>query len=1606
MRQSSDTVKLNRLIRLSELTREMMRDLGTISLEDQLKRIAEAGRETLNAETCGVFLVTDKERERGQELSLEASAGHRAGGFQRGRRLPIASSKGGLTSHIAFTKKLFNGYGSALIDHFAVADKNDALDGHHTAGRCYSLLAVPLLKKSRDGQELVGLLRVDNKQRPNGTVITEHGFDKVDEWIIQLFADIAVVAIENAELVHYRTSLISSCPSGIIAVDREGKVTEINPSAARILGRSRDEAMHHPLRDFYLDPDEPRRIAKMLYEGNGSVDKYQTAVKGADGEPIPIVHSSTWLFSGGSSGQRVGSVGYFEDVRMMRKLERRDQLLQAIDLVAKTSDMEEGLQQFTAKVVSVVGRSYCAVRLADDQEQFLTMRAATRSDDPSWRAPIGTRIAIDDCPGLRDMLSGGVPAIRLWEDERFRTSLQILSKTMGFDRHLRSVLICPLKMGDKIIGLLELGDRRGAMREMFTADEELDHVGTVAAQVSVLMDRLRLLEHTHLRENRLEELASVAAALPLETEPATLLFQVAGLAAALVEYEVGGIYLLDASTKQFALREGYGLPRNLVAAAPVAESFISTVGVRRETHRARSLTLAAEGAEANLVDVLAVPLRLPSGIVEGVLFVANPCTLQLRVDSIDRDILERFAFHVATALQTARLLSQKNPAAGRAEILDRVADYILKCTDEQKVHKAFLTGVTANYGLRLNRAFLFMIDDSGNYLVGQNGIGALDYKEARLSWRKDEEAGLVDFGRYVDRLEDGEIVDTVISERIRGMQFDLQNYDLFAEVIRNREEYRIVDRNDLVKLPQFFYKQFRVTSPQAIVPLATSNRTLGILVVDNKFTHSPIDANLLNALTAFARTVSIALENRRLLQERTKDEEQLSSFYEMSRTLASITDPDELLNTLARQTLQTMNAWGATLLLFDSTGAITVRIPVENDLEVDPKTVVRRDGLTKSVLRTGVALPIEDVSRRYDVDPLMAMRGIKAAVCVPLSIPNRTLGVIWLHYDEPRRFSESLIGALQLVLNQASVAYEQVKRIKALEAIRDAAESLAATEDLSGVLTNIVHSALRLFNASAAILWVSDGGRLLPERSVASGLSASLWSVLLKAEPPAIGLTSDAFQNGWFGVADVMSTSDAVVTDDMRTVLDALDARGYQHVPLMLGGEKLGILCTFHKQPFTHDDDQQFSAEEFATHAAGSLKKARLLETLTKATAAAKVVAEVVAAGSQQTVAETLDAIADQSLNALGCSAVVLFASKGGEVIHPSATAGVRNRTAMENDAEKKDYDLVRRLFAGTEPEIISNVKAHPDFMHRRFVHDEGIASCAAIPLRAASVAVGVMLVNYRMPHYFTEAEVADIKMFANQAATAIYSSQLVEDLNAIMAEELRNAEVLIKARTDLAWIGLRTIDWSHSVANSISAILGNLKSLQPLLARANIPTTKLNLIAEELRKMAHPPLPDYDEPEQSTFGIDEKILRQFVDELRKLYDLQDAQILISVPDERPGFVQATPWWLQCVIGYAVKNAMDAFGDQPDKQINISVRLVGKMMEISIENNGPHIPPDLLRTLTEKPVRKEEGQRGQGIGLWVTKRIMQIFGGSASVTNIEPRGVSVLLTLPRMEQMQ
>lgn len=109
---------------------------------------------------------------------------------------------------------------------------------------------------------------------------------------------------------------------------------------------------------------------------------------------------------------------------------------------------------------------------------------------------------------------------------------------------------------------------------------------------------------------------------------------------------------------------------------------------------------------------------------------------------------------------------------------------------------------------------------------------------------------------------------------------------------------------------------------------------------------------------------------------------------------------------------------------------------------------------------------------------------------------------------------------------------------------------------------------------------------------------------------------------------------------------------------------------------------------------------------------------------------------------------------------------------------------------------------------------------------------------------------------------------------------------------------------------------------------------------------------------------------------------------------------------LQQVILNLVRNGFEALKAHPVGEREVSVSTVTDgidALEIRIDDNGPGIDPDIASTLFE-PFSTTK-QTGTGLGLAMSRTIVQSHGGTITTCPLEPRGTRFIVRLPASEEV-
>ncbi len=159
-------------------------------------------------------------------------------------------------------------------------------------------------------------------------------------------------------------------------------------------------------------------------------------------------------------------------------------------------------------------------------------------------------------------------------------------------------------------------------------------------------------------------------------------------------------------------------------------------------------------------------------------------------------------------------------------------------------------------------------------------------------------------------------------------------------------------------------------------------------------------------------------------------------------------------------------------------------------------------------------------------------------------------------------------------------------------------------------------------------------------------------------------------------------------------------------------------------------------------------------------------------------------------------------------------------------------------------------------------------------------------------------------------------------------------------------------------------------------------------------------------EPVREPVRVDAAV-RGIVDDAR--YEHPDATVNLHCPDRQE--VSGDPRGIASAVENVVRNALAYAGDAGP--IGVEVAADAGDVLVTVRDRGPGVRPEELPRIFEPLYRADEsrdhgatpaGGAGQGIGLAITARVMELHGGDASAENRTGGGLRVTLRLPAGDQ--
>jgi GAF domain-containing protein/anti-sigma regulatory factor (Ser/Thr protein kinase) len=1487
---------------------------------------------------------------------------------------------------------------------------------HATAG-VKSWVGLPLVYR----RETIGLLTLDHNQPGFYTPAIKS--------LLVSFANQAAIAINNARLIQ-RLSLLQQVGARVSTTLKLDEVLPLLVEGAIRLTKTQSGVVHvldsaaEQIIGSYGYPEEfshpSPRLSEEGYTRHIIQKKKQRVVRDTQldkrANPV-IIKKGVRSFVGTPlklAGEKVVGVLYVNDNSVRQFAEEELSLLRALAdqaaiavenarlfdeakkraegiafanrlgrALSATRDIEEIprlLVKGTLKAFNAEAGSLALIN-AETQEiefQFALDYKGTRTFEvmKGFKMPLNKGIAGTVVQSRTAVISNNVRDDSRWDRE--------VDGVTGFTT--KSILAVPLVYSDRAIGVIEILNKRDG--SLFL-EREKDVLTTLALSAAIAIENARLYEQ---RAKDIVALGEVNAAITTGSRE-NISALIARKAKELTQADYGGLWLVDEN--RLVLGSMYGAsPLEAPELLVDGKSINGWVAKTGKPYKCFNVNTDPHYRiwRREIQSSAAVPLKL-RGKVIGTLSVesARPKAFS----DYQLKLLQSLADQAAIAIENARLFKETDERATQLEQLQGITRAIsAESTDVEKVLHLIVARLSGMFGGA--SCAIRLLDPSKSEFGERVGIGALK------DW-------------------------WVHHPRSKGTSWYVV-----------KEKTPLYVEHPSVTLPSG-QPAIREEAIQkgvkaiAYLPLVSKGDSIGILYVNLTATHR-FSENEKRVLELFADQAAIAVENARLYEERSKD---IAALQELNEAVVS-KELDTILQLAVDKAVEVMpGEYGELWLREPDTGDLILKAvcgPAEQAAQKVGRLKAGVASINMRVAKTGKAGICKDAAKVpgfYRIYP-----AAQSSATVPLRYRNNVIGTLNVESSRLRAFTEQHTRLLSSLADQAAIALQNAtlfqrerQRANALKLLQEVSGKISTALDLNETLCLIVTGAMQLIGMSSGVVHLLDetGQSIVHSFEFPEGF-----------EHPRPRLSKKKSMT-----RTIIDTGRPIAVPDIAKegrVNQVMVDRGIQSLiglPLRLGDRITGVLYLNATQPHRFTEEEQSLLITLSDQAAIAIENARLYaqQTRTNEELQHKVrelevlpgIYEKIIAVGIKNIGGILDLVYAEASKVMNLSdAQVQFAfydETKDEVSFPLAIEQDNGQTIDvvrwskreaiyqkpgEDETVEQLQPRVRREPPGLTEYVIRTkqpiliVKDFAQEADRRGIRvwltfgrlDRPTHSWLGVPMVIGGRVIGTISVqSLEQEHAFDRGHLELLATVANQAAVAIENARLYQ---------AARGEVI--AAKQLATLGTAMAALQHRFNNSFNIIVPNVGRLRRRVDTADETIAEILEIIERNARYTSDIIKRIQEPLREIEIQDVNVNAVVSDAANKVRDrwqadpiYQEIQVTLELDDSIPR-IRASTGQVAEVFCNLFDNAFRAM--KTGGELKIVSRRADDIMHVRVIDTGPGIPPQIQQRLFEKPVPSKEPGGGAGLGLWLSRLILQSMGGDVTIEQTNSSGTTMLVEIP------
>jgi K+-sensing histidine kinase KdpD len=758
------------------------------------------------------------------------------------------------------------------------------------------------------------------------------------------------------------------------------------------------------------------------------------------------------------------------------------------------------------------------------------------------------------------------------------------------------------------------------------------------------------------------------------------------------------------------------------------------------------------------------------------------------------------------------------------------------------------------------------------------------------------------------------------------------------------------------------------------VPLLAGGRTLGAIAVESSDAGQHFTPNHLRLLNIVAASASIAIENALLYEQQTERVNHLATLNSISSSLTGTLSRDDVLTILIEAASKIGGATAAAVYLFPDEAQWGLRLVQSGGLSEaftknPPEPLLR--GSERQPLHQQQPVIVKNISRDPRVlhlTNLMTKEGKAAWIELPLSTGKTDLGVLSLYYNTPQQFSNENVEFLRTFATQTSQALNNARLYsKTDEALERRVEQLNALATLGRLLT----AALKVEAVGALVLeHAADATRSLVGVVMSYDAQSGILQTLAQRGYPSP--TSDQLMTVVPGSAfeRALKQGQPIVISDMRPdqsfKQSVLEMRSQLTVPILRGGEALGVITLEHENVSAYSAEDVEFVSQVANQMVIALDNARLFERTSETLNRLQII---------------LDAM-EEAIILMDEDGIIVLANPRVDVI------GLKPDELMGHHV----YELMQRPFSDLAQRM--GFMAAADFFHVfdkvRSVNLNGTARLDAV-LYTVEGELGTLHIRRQIiPVYDDNNHTIGVLLVFYNKTEEQELERAREDLSRMIVHDLRGP---LTAVTTSLKLMRELVPDDSKVKRTVQEITEtSQRAIRKLLSRVD------SLL--DISKMESGELTLDTTPTELATLADSVCV-----ELSPLAHELNIQINSAIPDTLP-LLAVDADKVERLLGNLVDNALKYTPANSTVTIRAHMPDAKHFVRIEVIDQGPGIPEEYKKRLFDRYVQiqgRRGARRGTGLGLTFCRLVVEAHGGSIWIEDNPTGGSIFAFNLPTVK---